>query len=318
MQLSLETPAPALLTARRPMRIGVGSSIAHHGELFQGQMEDSAGVRHRCLVSLPCYHLLSQATFLPDNTGQVRVEPRHKRKARRVVELALRHLGRPHLGGLLTLDNNIPEGKGYGSSTSDCVAAANSVADSLGRNFADHEIATLVVTAETASDNIMFRRAVLFAQREGIVLEDYRRPFPDMEVLGIDVDPAGFVDTLVYPPAQYDWSHLQTFHTLIGALRRAMRTSDIHLLGCVATASSALNDQFLPKPLFAEIRGLASHTGVLGISAAHSGTVLSLLLDPRHPALERSVDAIRKELDSWGIGDIMRFRTSLAVRETAA
>src|SRR5205807_6008616 len=180
--------------------IGKGRSIAQHGELFQGQVGDADHKLRRCLVSLPCAYLYSQVEFLPDQSGSLRVDPHYKQKTLRVAELTLAHLSATHVYGNISIQSTIPEAKGYGSSTADCVAAATAVADALGRSLDDEELAQLVVRAEVASDNFMFRRAVLFAHREGVVLEDYLKRLPKFEVLGIDTAPDSHVETLSYPP----------------------------------------------------------------------------------------------------------------------
>jgi uncharacterized protein involved in propanediol utilization len=143
-----------------------------------------------------------------------------------------------------------------------------------------------------------------------VVLEDYRRSFPQLEVIGIDTDPTRVVDTLVYPPAAYQWHHIQTFTTLVGALRRAFASGDLRLLGRIATASAIVNDEFLPKPMFSEILALVSAHALLGVAAAHSGTLVSLLLDPRDPALPRTIDAVLRALHALGITEVSRFRTT--------
>jgi uncharacterized protein involved in propanediol utilization len=84
---------------------------------------------------------------------------------------------------------------------------------------------------------------------------------------------------------------------------------DIKLLGRVATASATINQEFLPKPLFPEIRTLADRAGALGVAVAHSGTVLSILLDPDDEILECKVDQLRAGLNQLGITQILRFRT---------
>jgi uncharacterized protein involved in propanediol utilization len=155
----------------------------------------------------------------------------------------------------------------------------------------------------------MFDRAVLFAHREGVVLEELGPRLPALEVLGVDTDTDGAVHTLDYPPAAYDWRQIQFFRTLIAGVRRAIRHRDLPLLGRVATASAAINQQFLPKPLFSELRCLADWVEALGVAVAHSGTVLSILFDPADPRLEAKVDHARKELESLGIPSIVRFRT---------
>jgi uncharacterized protein involved in propanediol utilization len=299
-------------------RVGRAVCYGHHGELFQGQIEDVSGRRRRCLVSLPCVSLRTEVTVEPGLSSGWRIAPAHKAKTLRAVELTAAFLGAPDLGGTIAVSSNIEEGKGYGSSTADCVAAVRATASALGQKLSDEQTADLCVKAETASDNVMFDTVVLFAQREGVALEDYRRPFPALEVIGIDTDPSAFVDTLEYPPAAYEWHHIQMFTTLVGALRRAFASRDVALLGRVATASAIVNDEFLPKPMFAELLAVAAATSILGVAAAHSGTLVSLLLDPADPALPRKVEAVLREVEALGITEVSRFRTAHGGHETRA
>lgn len=244
-----------------------------------------------------------------NDSGTVTVCPGHKLKSRNAVALALAHLDAAGFGAHVIVTNNIEEGKGYGSSTADCVAAVRAAARALGRRLSDREVARIVVASETASDNTMFSQTVLFAQREGIVVEDYGRLFPRLAVVGADTAPCDKVDTLVYPPAQYGWRHLHTFATLIGALRRAMRTEDLDLLGRIATASSIINDNFLPKPVLPELLRLSRAFGALGVSVAHSGTVAGILLDSRKPHWRHQVDSLTSELAYLGLRKSVCFTT---------
>jgi uncharacterized protein involved in propanediol utilization len=291
------------------LRTGVASSIGQHGELIQGQLEDERRTRRRFLVSLPCDALFSKATFVPAPEEPLRVAPAHKQKVLTVASLTLAHLGHAGLGGSIAVESNIPEGKGYGSSTADCVAACLAVADALAEPLAEEEVAELVVTAETASDNFMFRRPVLFAHREGLVLEELGARMPRVEVLGVDTEIEGVVYTLDLAPATYDWRQVQCFHTLVAGMRRAVRQGDLRLLGRVATASALINQQFLHKPMFEDIRALSESVEALGIAVAHSGTVVSLLFDPGDPRLETRIKAARRGLESLGIHQVLRFQT---------
>jgi uncharacterized protein involved in propanediol utilization len=280
--------------------------------LFQGQVRDSADVLHRCLVSLPCAGLRSTVTFVTDLTlAEIRVEPARKQKVRAAIEAALDYLDARELRGTASVQSNIEEGKGYGSSTADCVAAVRAVADAVGTALTEDEIARLVVGAETASDSTMFGQAVLFAQREGRVLERYARPIPRLEVLGIDTSPGEIVDTLSYPPAVYSWRDVEVFHMLVAALGRAIRTQDVALLGRVATASAVVNERFLPKPLFAEIRRIAECGRALGVAVAHSGTILSILLDPADPSVAHRIERLSAELERLGTAEVIHFSTSV-------
>jgi len=291
------------------LRTGLGTSIAQYGELFQGQIEDDSNQIRRCLISLPCAAMCSQVIFAPDTSGYLRISPGYKDKVRKAVEFTLAYLNAEEVGGLITIESTVPEAKGCGSSTADCVAAAIAAADSLGHRLREEELGRLVVAAEVASDNFMFHNAVLFAHREGVVLEDYARCLPKLQVLGFDTARDAHVNTLEHPPADYSWRQRQSFQALVGALRRAIRKNDVELLGRVATASACINQEFLPKPMFHDMKQISEHTGALGVAVAHSGTVLSILLDPDDPFLDVKVERIQKSLETLGISDVLLFHT---------
>lgn len=293
-------------------RVGYGACGAHHGELFQGQIHDGAGHLRRCLVTLPCNNFQSRAVFQPDWTGHLRVDPARKEKTRRTVALVLESLGRRELGGVIRVTSNIEGSKGYGSSTADCVAAARAAADALRAPIGEDDIARLVVQAEQASDNVMFSNSALFAHREGVVLEHYFKPVPDIEVLSVDTEPDSSIDTVQYSPACYSAKEVRSFAMLAAALRRAIQTQDRRLLGQVATASADINQRFLPKPGYKELRSLAQHTGALGVAVAHSGTLLGIMLDPAFAAT-RAADALCDEVIRLGFAKVSRLRTA-AVR----
>jgi len=243
------------------------------------------------------------------------VTPTHKVRACRAVETFLEVFGLRG-GGRLTIQSDIREGKGLGSSTSDCIASIRAVADAYGIVLSDRLLASLVVRAEYASDNTMFDHAVLFAQREGIILEDYGRPFPCIEVIGVDTETDRQIDTLSYRAAEYSWRQLQKFETLSGALRRGLRTNDLTLLGQVATASAAINQEFLHKACFSNLLQIVRHARALGVAVAHSGTVAGILLDPRTAALEHQAAFVMEKLRELGITVLTRFQTSQLICET--
>src|ERR1700761_3200363 len=108
-------------TQRVSLAAGIGSSIAQHGEILQGQLEDSDYQRHRFLVSLPCSLLHSRVTFAPARDEELSVVPMHKEKVKRVVQLTLRRFNLDDVGGVIRVESDVEEGKGYGSSTADCV-----------------------------------------------------------------------------------------------------------------------------------------------------------------------------------------------------
>lgn len=315
------------LLSRLPMHradssplVGHGAATAHHGELFQGVITGINGRLHRGLVSLPCEIFLSEATFIPDVTGVVRVQPDWKVKARTAVEFVLHRVMREESGGLLTISSNIPVGWGFGSSTSDVTAAARATADAFGVKLDPKDIALLAVKAETASDSVMFDGCtVLFAHREGVVLEDFRGPIPKLEVLGFNTDPSGAgIDTLSFTPARYSSWEVRTFKQMIGLLRRAVQTQDAALIGQVAAASASINQKYLPTPRFDELKRVVNVVGAAGIQVAHSGTIIGLLFDPKDPKTDSRIQQTQAAIVEMGFGPTWRFRTEGVAAYSAA
>jgi uncharacterized protein involved in propanediol utilization len=316
---SNETSPPELVSSSQLLqgdldvhpKIGYGTAAAHHGELFQGVLENTEGGLHRVLVSLPCRIFKSEAVFLPDHTGKVRVGPAWKIKALKAVELTLAYSNRSNCGGVLQISSDIPVGWGLGSSTSDVTAAIRAVTSALGKRLDPREVAHLAVRAETASDSIMFNdRTVLFAHREGIVMEDFGDLLPEFEVLGFNTDKTQTgVDTLAHPPARYSRSEIEIFRPLIKLFRVGIRTQDLRLIGQVATASAHINQHYLPKPHFEGLKVIVSSVGAAGFQVAHSGTVAGIIFDPKDPERERRIQQAHALVAEMGIERTWRFRT---------
>lgn len=287
-------------------RIGVGYAPAHHGELLQGVFEDPKGRLHRALVTLPQPQLGSQAIFRPNQDGSVTIGQPGLTKALRAAERTLReladHPAAPH-GGHIEITSDVPWGLGMGSSTSDVTATIRAVADYHGVALSPEQIGRLAVLAEAASDSIMIsERVVLFAHRDGVVLETLGYRLPPMVVIGCDTEPGGGgVDTLKHPQALYNGLEIGTFQVLRATLRRAVATQDVALVGKVATTSATINQQFLPKPNLEVLIDLAREHGGCGVQISHSGTVAGLIFDPRR---DETADAVRRcvpEIEAMGL-----------------
>lgn len=297
---------------------GTGRAACHHGELLQGMFLDERDGPERALVTLPMGSRGTRATFRigsADSDDVVRVFPEDRAKARRAAELTIKLCtrGRPGAtgfgaarsvaaGGQLDIASDVPVGCGMGSSTSDVIAAIRAVSDCYGMRLAPERVARLAVLAERASDSIMIEdRVVLFAHRRGVVLEVLGSRLPPLVVVGCVSGPAGGVDTLDMTLAQYARPEIETFCMLLAALRRAIITGDIALLGWVATMSARINQRFLPKPELDFLIALAGRLGAAGVQIAHSGTVAGLIFDSRLPDLRRRIDRGIEALGRAGI-----------------
>jgi uncharacterized protein involved in propanediol utilization len=189
-----------------------------------------------------------------------------------------------------------------GSSTADVVAAIRAIADFHGVTLSREEEGRLAVLAECASDSIMIDdRVVLFAHRDGKVLETLGHQLPPMIVIGCDTDPGTQVDTLSLRAAEYDDQEIATFQILRGALRNAIRHQDVALLGKVATASARINQRYLPKPWLDQLLDLCRRHGGAGVQVAHSGTVAGLIFDARQPEAASQASACLAQIEEWGL-----------------
>ncbi|WP_399880246.1 GHMP kinase [Streptomyces sp. BBFR51] len=316
MTAATRRPAPPGPATRKTA--GTGHAACHHGEILQGVFLDE---RHRpChgLVTLPMTGRGSTARFthLPGTSpDRVTVTPGGRTKARAAAVLAAgecaERRGEEPCGGELTLTGDLPLGLGMGSSTSDVIATVRAVADSWGLLLPPETIARLAVRAEGASDPLMHgARPLLFAQREGRVLEALGSALPPAVVIGCAVGGGEPVDTLSLPaPAPARDDDLTAYEHLRRMLRRAVTDADTALLGRVSTASARLRQRVLRHEEFPALTRIADSVGAAGVQIAHSGNVAGILFDPRAPGLKRRLRRCAQALDREGIEPTRTFTT---------
>ncbi|MEI5100437.1 GHMP kinase [Streptomyces sp. PmtG] len=299
--------------------VGTGRAACHHGEILQGVFLDGRGRRRAGLVTLPMAALGTRAEFVrrPD-TADVTVVPADRVKALRAATYALAecatHRQEPLCGGELRLTGDIPVGLGMGSSSSDVIAAVRAVADAFGTRLSPGAVARIAVRAERASDPLMLDgRPLLFAQREGRVLEDLGAALPPAVVVGCTLGGGRPVDTLALAaPAcdAYDAADVRAYERLRALLRRAVATADPVLLGYVATESARRGQGVLAHAEFGTLTDIAGRVGAVGVQIAHSGNVAGLLFDATSPGLRARLRRCRGALDRAGIPATRTFPTT--------
>jgi uncharacterized protein involved in propanediol utilization len=298
----------------------VGHCPAHHGEFLQGKFI-SAGQLIRGLVTVPFEGCYSQACFhVNSRSRKLIISPADRTKALIAAKLTLRACGIKRIGGHLEVRSNIPMKLGMGSSTADVVATIIAVARACKVELPPEVIARIAVLAEKASDSTMFGdRAVLMAHREGSVIEYLSGPLPHLTILGTNTDASGVgVDTLAFPPAEYNYKEVMEFEVLRALMRRAIATQSAALLGKVSSASARINQTYLPKPKFDRIERIIDSVGALGLQAAHSGTIVGLIFDPKDPLVPERLHLARVRLSELGLSQAWEFEVSNRLREVAA
>jgi uncharacterized protein involved in propanediol utilization len=285
---------------------GVGFASAHHGEILQGVFYDDKGKLRRGLVTLRFAERGSCATFYPYSMWTEIVSSPGMLKACRAASLAMAELATGHspvVGGYLDISSDVPRGMGMGSSTADVTAAIRAIADFHGATPSAEKISKIAVRAEWASDPLMIDdEAVLFAQREGVVLETFGRRLPDMIVVGCNADPGGAcIDTLALTPAMYTVFDIEHFSFLRAELRVAVVNGDMARLGMVATRSALISQRFLPKPALQFLLDVCRSCQGCGVQVAHSGTVAGVIFDPRDHRVTTSVDRCIRQIAAAGL-----------------
>ncbi|GAA1102784.1 GHMP family kinase ATP-binding protein [Nocardiopsis metallicus] len=301
------------------MTLGTGQATCHHGEILQGVFLDERGNPTRGLVTLPMADPRTRAVFTPFSPRAPRrvvVDPPNRAKAARAAELAVTECARVGgvrpVGGYLSVRGGAAPGLGMGSSTSDVTAAVRAVAAGLGVELTPDAVARVAVAAEGASDPVMFGdRPLLFAQREGRILEELGPELPEMAVVGCLTGSGQPVDTLslVGTARRGD---IAVYERLRAALRTAITERDVAGVGHVCTESAILNQRALPKAELGTLREVARGCGAVGIQVAHSGNVAGVLFDATDPDLRARIAAAADRLGGAGLVPHRVFSTSAA------
>lgn len=265
---------------RRPP--GAGTANGTFGELLQGALRNDDD---HFLVTLPI-RKYSRARFEPDySSAQVSVQPAHKCKSLKLVQRLLRHYD-CEFGGTLTIESDLPEGKGLASSSADMVACVRALEASLG-----FTIPTELVLAELAgiepTDGVMFHEFVTFFHRKVQLVR--RLGFPSGLVV-VAIDAGGQVDTIEYNRHHHLFSDEECaeYARLLASIENAIRTDDLPALGRIATRSAILNQKRNPNPHFERVMAIGHATAALGVVVAHSGPCVGLLF-PGDPACQAGI-----------------------------
>jgi L-threonine kinase len=251
---------------------GTGSACGSFGELLQGMLPES---NLDFLVTLPIVRGSIASIQLTPEATELAVAPAGKCKALTLARRMLAQRGY-HRGGHLRIESDLPVGKGLASSSADLVATARAVAAAFGIGAAVDEIEGLLREIEP-SDGVMYPGAVAYHHRE-VRLHRILGDLPSLAVVG--VDEGGEVDTIQFNrlPKPFTARDKQEYQRLLGEITGAIGAGDLVTIGRIATRSAEMNQRIRPKKHLAAMTRLGADIGALGVVAAHSGTMLGLLL----------------------------------------
>lgn len=294
-----ELTRPAILSSGAT---GLSTAFGTFGELLQGVLPEPEG---DFLVTLPIARWAMAHFQLRPGPPRVEVRPAHKLKSQQLAELMLKWAG-GRAGGVLTLESTLPEGKGLASSSADLVATARAVGNAL-RIAVEPWMIELFLRRIEPTDGVLYPGVVAFDHR-AVRLRRRLGSLRTMTIVGIDE--GGTVDTVEFNRIAKPFSAAdrREYAALLERLAVAVSRGDLAEAGSVATRSAAMNQVLRPKRLFGEVTRITAEMGALGVVAAHSGTMLGVLLDVDEPEyIPRLAETVRacSALDA----DVSLYRT---------
>jgi len=302
MRIPTELAVPAGTAGRYRGATGVSTAFGTFGELLQGVLPERHG---DFLVTLPIARWTTATFRSRPGSGEIAVHPPHKWKARRLAAMILESAG-VRDGGELTIDSNLPEGKGLASSSADLIATARAVANALDLRIATESIERFLARVEP-TDGVLYPGIVAFDHRR-VRLRARLGSLPSLTVVG--VDEGGTVDTMEFNriPKPFSAADRREYARLLSRMAAAVAARDLAAVGEVATRSAELNQVLRPKRMLDAVLGIRREAGALGVVAAHSGTVLGVLLDPADPGYVDRITATVRACSALA-GGASLFRT---------
>jgi uncharacterized protein involved in propanediol utilization len=256
--------------------LGLGCCPLVLGECVQGRLRD----RGHFLITAPV-NAFSWAEFAPGPpAGELSVEPPQRTKSLAAVTRYLTLAGLP-ASGALKVFTPVQPGLGFGTSTADITASIRAAAAAR-EAIVTPELISTIATGIEPTDGSMYAGSVAFDHRRGQLLETFG-PLPHFYALVI-CDGAA-VDTIAFDARRRDFLYSpeeeRELRLAWDMVRYAARKQDLAMLASASTISARINEQLLPKACFKEMYEFMQLTGLEGLIAGHSGSLLAFLFDPQ-------------------------------------
>ena len=269
---------------------GIGFAHGKFGELLQGVLPEN---NTNFLVTLPIsrYSIAKFSCSALEETNIV--YPSHKAKSAQLVSKIMEYFGITY-GWILTIDSELQEGKGLGSSTADMVASARAVTQALGKDLPIEVLLRFLKEIEP-SDGVMYDGIVCF-YHQNVVLHSQLGYLSDLMIVAIDE--GGIVDTVKFNREikLYSQEEKQEYVNLLNEMLVAIKKADLKRIGSIASKSAILHQATNPKKNLNLLLELCKVVDALGVVVAHSGTYIGIILDKKNPDHSKKLSCIERSL----------------------
>lgn len=274
-----QSPDRVRLLTDPAQRVGRATVHGTFGELLQGYRLRPGGEFEHFLFTLPVLELRATSTVSLAEDGRAhRVRPAGRTRALTATTDLARALGLTDTRVSVTIDSNIPVGKGCASSTADIMASVAALIDATYPDVSSavvQALGTLVARDIEWGDYVLSDSIALCLQRSHTLV---RRYDTNLRWRIVGVDEEGSVDTAEFHRRHRESRRLAGhYEALLTQMDAALERNDFAAAAQIATESAVLNQRVLPKRHFQTMRRIADTTGALGIAVAHTGTVIGLI-----------------------------------------
>ena len=227
------------------------------------------------------------------------------KKTLQAIRKTLDYLGLSFSGVQVEVSSELPAGKGMASSSADITAACLATAIAAGRKLDLATICEIALDIEP-TDGVFLPGITMIDHVTGQVRRLMGEP-PEITIAVLDA--GGEVDTINFNHrsdlAELNYHKEPEVLVALRMVEQGIQAGDCSLIGAAATLSALANQSILFKPSLERIIEISRTFGSIGVNAAHSGTVLGVMFDPRaHSDINGCIQAICREC-----ADIRFFRT---------
>lgn len=239
---------------------------ASFGEIIQGKIKDKD-----ILCSCPINLFTEVKVF---ETKEAKSKYNHLKSSNFLSNLLTEWGYKDYIKNFdIEIKSNIPEGKGFASSTADLCGVYYSLLKLFKKEFKEDEFIRNCINIEP-TDSIIFKEMTIFDYKEG----KYKRKIGNYCEFNILVFEGNrIIDTVEFnkrslPP-------LSNVEDLGEMLIEAVGNNDIKTIGCCATKSIMRNERRLSYPILPLLLRIKDEIGGYGVIGAHSGDALGIIYE---------------------------------------
>lgn len=179
----------------------------------------------------------------------------------------------------LTINSNIPVGKGMASSTADIGATIKATLSILNKKLSNEEISSIASQIEP-TDSILLYKNSIFNPINGQV-KKYLSNLDNGRVIILEPDETLKTSIIRSNPNYIDikLENKSIINKSFNLLEKGLRENDLKLVGKACSLSSLANENIHKKLYLNEIIAISDKLGAYGVNIAHSGTVVGILID---------------------------------------